>query len=164
MVKVEAKNFNVDLGSNKAINCNGVINLVGKGLNKQPLRFREGDDGKILLNCTLRNKKGDPIVVLNNSNSIQNLPTKDEYDTKIENKRIVVTNKTTKEILLDFKEISPNHFKITGIFYFPDIKILITDEFMEITTKTNRLKTSGQKNINCLNVVNIGPDGSIWVD
>lgn len=161
MVKVEAKNYEVQIGTFKIINCEGTINLVGKGLNKQPFRFREGEDGKILLNCTIWDQKRDKVVVLHNS-IVQH--SQEGYDTQIEDKRIVVTNKATEDIWLDFEEISPNHFKINGIFYYPDIEIFITDTLLKVKTSTNYGEFKGKTTFsNCSNVLGIGTDGSFRI-
>ena len=104
----EAKKYNVKFGSLWAINCDGVFNLVGEGLNKQPFRFREDENGRILLNCTLLDENGDKVVVLHKSNPIYSLPNKDEYDISWsdDGKWIKVTNKNTKDVWLDFKKIA----------------------------------------------------------
>ena len=56
-MKVEAENYMVIFGSNQITNCGKVIELVGEGINKQIIRFREGADKKILLDCTVKDQK-----------------------------------------------------------------------------------------------------------
>ena len=129
MVKSKTKNYELIFGSNLIHNCPGVINFAGKGINKQPIVFREGEDGKILLNCHVKDKQGNTVVKLHNSNPVH---VNEEYDINIEDKQILVTNKSSKDIWLDFSEIEPNVFKINGIFFLPGYEIVATDEYLRI--------------------------------
>ncbi len=66
-MKVEAENYMVIFGSNQIMNCPKVIELKGKGINKQIIRFREGDDMKILFDCTVKDQKGKTVTKIANS-------------------------------------------------------------------------------------------------
>ncbi|MGZ7044465.1 MAG: hypothetical protein ACXVHM_07715, partial [Methanobacterium sp.] len=79
--------YTVKLGSNLVLNCDGCINLVGKELNKEPIRFREGDGGKIFLDCTVYNQECNVVFEL-----VNNFPKNvmDDFEVQIENSRIVV--------------------------------------------------------------------------
>ncbi len=57
-MRTEAENYEVVFGSNLISQCSSVLKIVGRGINKQIMRFREGRDGKILFNCTVKNQDG----------------------------------------------------------------------------------------------------------
>jgi len=42
-MKIEAENYEVVFGSNLILECGRVVEIVGKGINKQFIRFREGE-------------------------------------------------------------------------------------------------------------------------
>lgn len=132
-MKTKARNYTLIFGSNTIQNCDGIIDLVGKGVNKQPIVFKEGGYGKILLNCTIKDYDGNTVVKIHSS---EPLYVNDNYDSKIENKRILVTEKSTGDIWLDFTEIEPKTFKINGIFIFPDIEVIATDEYLKFNGNT----------------------------
>jgi len=156
MVKVEAKNYTVVVGSNLVMNCNGVINLVGSGLCKQPFRFREGSYGEIFLNCTILDEEGNKVLVL-----VNNIPKKvmDGYEIEIEENRILLRNKATGEVWLNFSKLGPRNFKLNGILHYPGIKIVATDQHLTV----NGMTLSHNTFVNCENLLSIGPGGGIGI-
>jgi hypothetical protein len=66
-MKNEAGNYEVIFGSNRILNCGRVVEVVGRGVDKQFIRFREGEDRKILFECTVTDEKGDTEAKVANS-------------------------------------------------------------------------------------------------
>jgi len=161
----EAKDYNVKFGPFLAENCKGVFNLVGRGFSKQPFRFREAENGKILMNCLLFDEEGNTAVKLHNSNPIYSLKTKEEYEITNEKGHIIIANKTTDEIWLDFKKIGDRDFRLYGMFYYKkcNAKVVITDEYITVnTSRRKNIKLTGTgKFVNCLHVVGILPDCTV---
>jgi hypothetical protein len=91
-MKIEAENYEVIFGSNQILECGKVIELKGKGVNKQFIRFREGEDGKILFNCTVTDQNGRTIVRVANS-KVQHI--KQGYKADIMANGIKVWNEST---------------------------------------------------------------------
>lgn len=56
-MKIDAENYMVVFGSNQITNCGKVIEIVGKGINKQIVRFKEGPTRKYYVIVRLRIKK-----------------------------------------------------------------------------------------------------------
>ncbi|MGZ7117777.1 MAG: hypothetical protein ACXVHS_10090 [Methanobacterium sp.] len=140
--------YTVKIGSNLVLNCDGCINLVGKELNKEPIRFREGDGGKIFLDCTVYNQECNVVFEL-----VNNFPKNvmDDFEVQIENSRIVVIEKSTANYWFDFLKLGPNDFRLNGRFYYPGIEIMITDEYLIVNGHPLTFKTF----TNCENVLNI---------
>jgi len=130
-MKIEAENYTVVFGSNIISKCGRVIEIVGKGINKQIIRFLEGEDGKILFNCTVKDQEGKTIAKVANS-IIQHVMK--GYEAQIKDNGIKVINEATGDIWLEFAYISPRMFKLNGIFYLPGYKITATDDYLEINT------------------------------
>ncbi len=130
-MKIEAEKYEVIFGSNFISECPRVIKLIGKGINKQIMRFREGEDGKILFDCTVKDKKGNTVTRI--ANSLTQYVMKG-YKTQITDDGIKVINKNTGDIWLEFAFVSPRKFKLNGIFFLPGYKIVATDEYLEINT------------------------------
>jgi len=130
-MKIEAENYEVVFGSNLISECGRAIEIVGKGINKQIIRFREGEDGKILFNCTVKDKEGKTVAKVANS-IVQHVMK--GYEAKISNDGIKVINESTGDIWLEFAYISPRKFKLNGIFFLPGYKIIATDDYLEINT------------------------------
>jgi hypothetical protein len=128
-MKIEAENYEVVFGSNLISECGRVIEIVGKGINKQIIRFREGEDGKILFNCTVKDQKGKTVAKVANS-IIQYV--RKGYEAKITGDGIKVVNESTGDIWLEFSYVSPRKFKLNGIFFLPGYKIIATDDYLEI--------------------------------
>jgi len=130
-MKIEAENYEVVFGSNLILECRRAVEIVGKGINKQIIRFREGEDGKILFNCTVKDQEGNTVARVANS-IIQHVM--QGYETQITDDGIRVIDETTGDIWLEFAYISLRKFKLNGIFLLPGYKIVATDEYLEINT------------------------------
>ena len=130
-MKIEAENYEVVFGSNLISECGRVIEIVGKGMNKQIIRFREGEDGKILFNCTVKDQEGETVAKVANS-IIQHVMK--GYQAEITDDGIKIINKSTGDIWLEFSYMSPRKFKLNGIFFLPGHKIIATDNYLEINT------------------------------
>lgn len=130
-MKIEAENYEVIFGSNLISKCGRVIELVGKGINKQIIRFREGEDGKILFDCTVKDQEGNTVARIANSLTQYVM---ERYEAQITDEWIKIINKTTGDIWLEFDYVSPRKFKLNGIFFLPGHKIVATDDYLKINT------------------------------
>lgn len=148
-MKIEAENYEVIFGSNRILECKRVVEIVGKGINKQIIRFREGEDGRILFNCNVNDQEGRTVAKVANS-IIQHVM--EGYEANITNEGIKVINKITGDIWLEFVYLSPRKFKLNGIFFLPGYKIIATDDYLEINT--NKISNCTFKN--CSSVIGLG--------
>jgi len=130
-MKVEAENYMVIFGSNQIMNCPKVIELKGKGINKQIIRFREGNDKKILFDCTVKDQKGETVTKIANS-IVQHVM--QGYKAEITDVGLKIVHEATKDIWLEFVCIGPRKFKLNGIFFPPGYKIVATDDYLLINT------------------------------
>ncbi|MCE7698395.1 MAG: hypothetical protein K8E24_006010 [Methanobacterium paludis] len=119
---MKEKSYGVIFGSNKLDNCKGVFYAVKTDNDEEDITFREGEDGKIVLNCTMKDEEGNIVAKIENSN----VNVGKDYDLK-EGNPITVKNKSG-EVWLDFEEIGSNHFKLNGKFYIFGHEIVATDE------------------------------------
>ena len=130
-MKVEAENYMVIFGSNQITNCGKVIELVGRGINKQIIRFRVGADKKILLDCVVKDQKGETVTKIANS-KVQHVM--QGYKVEIIDAGVKIIHEATRDIWLEFVCIGPRKFKLNGIFFLPGYKIVATDDYLEINT------------------------------
>lgn len=130
-MKIESKNYEIIFGSNLISKCGKVIELAGKGINKQIIRFREGEDGKILFDCIIKNKEGNTVARIANSLTQYIM---EGYEAQIIEDGIKIINKKTGDIWLEFAYIGPRKFKLNGIFFLPGYKIVATDKYLKINT------------------------------
>jgi hypothetical protein len=130
-MKYEAENYEVIFGSNLIQECGKVLELRGKGINKQIIRFRVGEDGKVLFNCSVKDESGTTITKVANS-KVQHL--RQGFKADISSSAIKVWNESTGEVWLEFVELGPRKFKLNGIFYLPGYKIVARDEYLDINT------------------------------
>jgi hypothetical protein len=130
-MKYEAENYEVIFGSNLIQECGKVVELVGKGINQQIIRFRVGEDGKVLFNCSVKDENGKTAVKVANS-KIQHV--QKGFNVDISSAGIKVWDESTGEVWLEFVELGPRKFKLNGIFYLPGYKIVARDEYLDINT------------------------------
>lgn len=139
---IKNENYQVIFGSNTVLNSTGYIDLL-KGTTDEPFKFSRDKYGNLILNCTIRDKKGKIVVELVDSiiNHID-----DDYEVDdFEEYHVKIINKSTKDVWLEFQEISANKVKLNGKFYVDGHKIVATDECLLIgggmricnTTKNN---------------------------
>ena len=151
-MKNEALNYEVIFGSNRILNCGRVVEIVGKGINKQFVRFREGEDRKILFECTVTDEKGETVAKIANSRIQHIVP---GYKTEISDEGIKVVNEKSGEVWLEFVSIGPRRFKLNGIFFLPGFRIIATDEGMNVNSNI----FAGNTFVNCAAAIGLGPRG-----
>ena len=93
------ESYEVIFGSNKLNNCNGVFYAVKTDIDEENITFSESKDGKIVLNCTMKDEEGNIVAKIENSN----VNVGKDYDLK-EGNPITVTNKNG-EVWLDFEKV-----------------------------------------------------------
>ena len=152
-MKNEAETYQVIFGSNLIVNCGRVVDLVGKGINKQIIRFKEGEDRKILFDCTITDEHGITLAVVANSRVQHIVP---GFQANISDKGIIVKNEATEEIWLEFIVIGPRRFKLNGIFNIPGFRIIATDEGL---VDINNNLIMGNVFENCFSAIGLGPGG-----
>jgi hypothetical protein len=131
-MKDEAEIFEVNFGSNTIKNCGSVLKIIGKGFNKQIIRFRVGEDGGILFNCSVKDESGITCVKVANS-KIQFV--RQGYKADVLANMIKVWKESTGTVLLEFVQTEPRKFKLNGIFYVPGIRIMATDASLDVNGK-----------------------------
>jgi ligand-binding sensor domain-containing protein len=151
-MKIEAENYEVVFGSNQVLKCGKVIELTGKGINKQIIRFREGEDGKIVFNCTIADQDGQTVAKIANC-LVQHI--KPGYRVDTSDKGIKVLNESTGEVWLEFVHIGSRKFKLNGIFFLPGFKIVATDNYLEIN-KINTIRMSNNTFESCSVAIGLG--------
>jgi hypothetical protein len=119
--------YELVLGSNTIRNCDGIISFKGK--NQEIIRFKESKEGKILVNCTLKDEYGEIVAELQNSAIAQ---IKDRYKKQVWEDDIRIINEFTGDIWLEVSSIGPEKLKVNGIFFLPGFKIVATDDYLKI--------------------------------
>lgn len=148
-MKVEAENYMLIFGSNQITECGKVIELKGRGINKQIMRFKEGTDKKVLFDCTVKDQKGETVTKIANS-KVQHVM--QGYKAEITATGVKVVHGNTGDVWLEFVCIGPRKFKLNGIFFLPGYKIVATDDYLEINT--NRLSKCTFSN--CSTAIGLG--------
>jgi len=124
-MKTETKNYELLFGSNRILKCHRAVELVGKGINKQIIRFREGEDGKVLMDCTVTDHAGTTVAKVANSR-VQHVA--QGYRADVTGEGIRVINEGTREVWLEFLRTGPRSFKLNGQFFVPGHRIIASDE------------------------------------
>jgi hypothetical protein len=146
--KLVTGNYKVVFGSNTILNSDGDIDLL-KGINQEPFIFKLDRNDRLVLSCALRDQNGNIVVELKDS-ILQHINSDEYYIDMFENfdlARIMIINKFTGCIWLDFNEIDSNIIKLNGRFYIGDHKIVATDECLSINDST-RLSHNIKSNFN----------------
>jgi hypothetical protein len=132
-MKTESVNYELIFGSNRILNCPLVVEFVGRGINQQIIRFREGEDGVVLFNCWLNDPTGKSIAVVANSKVQHLAPGLKAYITG-DGIKVTAPVKGMEIPILDFVKIGPRLFKLNGQFSLPGYRIVATDEGLMINT------------------------------
>jgi hypothetical protein len=148
-MKTEAKKYELIFGSNIIQNCTHAIEFVGKGINKQIIRFVEGEDGTVLFNCRVTDEAGKTVAVIANS-KVQHLA--EGFRADITKEGIKVTGAGSTDPLLDFVKIGPRRFKLNGQFFLPGYRIIATDEALLI----NGMILDHNEFVNCSAAIGLG--------
>ena len=148
-MKYEAENYEVIFGSNLIQECGKVVELVGKGINKQIIRFRVGEDGKVLFNCSVKDESGTTIAKVANS-KVQHL--RQGFKADISSNTIKIWNETAGDVLLEFAQLGPRKFKLNGFFYLPGYRIVANDDYLDV----NGIRMSKNVFRNCSTAIGLG--------
>jgi hypothetical protein len=132
-MKSESVNYELIFGSNRILNCPLVVEFVGRGINQQIIRFREGEDGVVLFNCKLTDPNGKTVAVVANS-KVQHLAEGCRADITGDGIKVTVTVKGSEIPILEFVKAGPRLFKLNGQFFLPGYRIVATDEGLMINT------------------------------
>ena len=139
-MKTESENYQLLFGTNLILNCPLVVEFVGRGLNQQIIRFREGEDGVVLFNCWLNDPTGKSIVVVANSKVQHLAPGLKPYITG-DGIKVTALVKGLEIPVLDFVKIGPRQFKLNGQFCLPGYQIVATDDGLMVNTNLWRGNT-----------------------
>ena len=124
MTKEPAEKYKLIFGSNIIENCSHIISIEGSGVNKEIIRFRIGGDGKLLMNCTVKDPNNKTIAKVHNSKFVH---IDEAFEGSILENVLLVRHKETKDIYLEFRYIGPYEVKVNGIFSVLGKKIVATD-------------------------------------
>jgi len=128
-MKTETENYELLFGSNRILKCGKAVELVGKGINKQIIRFREGEDGKVLMGCTVRDQSGSIVAIVANSR-VQHVA--QGYRADVTREGIRVISEGMREVWLEFIRTGPGTLKLNGQFFVPGYRIIASDEGLMI--------------------------------
>ncbi len=124
-MKSEAENCTILFGSCIIQNCRYVIEFVGKGINRQIMRFREGEDGTVLFDGKVYDATGKTVLVIANS-KIQYL--EEGHNAEVTPHSIIVGEKNAPlKILFELIRLQPRRFLLSGHFFLPGYEILAAD-------------------------------------
>jgi hypothetical protein len=132
-MKTESGNYEILFGTNRILNCPLVVEFVGRGINQQIIRFREGEDGVVLFNCKIADPTGKTIVVVANS-KVKHLAEGLQAKITGDGIKVTATVKGLEIPLLEFVKIGPRQFKLNGQFFLPGYRIVATDEGLMVNT------------------------------
>ena len=124
MTKEPAEKYKLIFGSNIIENCSHIISIAGSGVNKEIIRIRIGSDGKLLMNCTVKDINDKTIAKVHNSKFVH---VNEAFEGSILDDGLLVSHKETKEVYLEFRYIDPYEVKVNGIFSVLGKKIVATD-------------------------------------
>jgi len=128
--RTPAEIYKVTFGSNVFENVRSVVTWEGKDA---ILRFRDGGDMKLLVDCTVSDAKGDTIIKIANG-KLQHVADFLEYSSS--NNGIVIKDKTSGNVYLEFAQLGEREVKINGIFHIKGHKIEATDAGVIVDTNT----------------------------
>ena len=143
MTKEPAEKYKLIFGSNIIENCSHIISIEGSGVNKEIVRFRIGGDGKLLMNCTVKDINDKTIAKVHNSKFVH---VNEAFEGSILDDGLLVSHKETKEVYLEFRYINPYEVKVNGIFSVLGKKIVATDNGLLInglSLKNNTFSSCG---------------------
>ena len=98
-------------------------------MNKEIIRFRIGGDGKLLMNCTVKDLNDETIARVYNSKFVH---VNEAFKGSILDNGLLVCHKETKEVYLEFCYLSSSEVKVNGIFSVLGKKIVATDDGLQI--------------------------------
>jgi len=142
-------NYELVFGSNLILKCGKAVELIGKGINEQIIRFREGEDGRILFNCTIKDENKITVAEIADSRA-QHL--REGYKADISKDTIKIVKESTGDVWLEFARIGWRKFRLNGRFFLPGYKIIATDDYLEINA--NRVSDAAFEN--CSAAIGIG--------
>jgi hypothetical protein len=148
-MKTPTTNHEIVFGSNTILNCDGIISFKDKGKNQELITFKEDKEGKILVNCTLKDIYGETVVELRNGEVVK---IKERYLKQAADSDIRIINEFTGDIWLEVSSLGPRKLKINGIFFFPGFKIVATDDYLKIN---NSITFSSNIFENCSDIMGL---------
>jgi len=159
-MKTETRNYSILFGSNLYHNLiYGVVLIDGESRKDQLFRIREGKDGKVFCDCTVKDAAGTTIVKIVNS-KIKFLA--DNLTVTEDAKGHTVIDSATQEKILEYAQMGPRQWKINGIFHYPDfdMEIRADDEKTEIwSNEILRMTVSGFIAISSATGIHISENG-----
>jgi len=144
-----AKVYKVIFGSNVFENCPSIVTWEDKDI---ILRFRDGGDMKLLVECTVKDKDNNTIAKIAN-NKLQFAA--EFLDFRVVDNGIILKDKKSDIIYLEFRQLGEREVKINGLFYVKGNRIEATDGYLYVNTN----KLIGNRFINCRTGIGLGPSG-----
>jgi len=124
MEKTPAEKYELTLGGNLIKDCGATVVFSGKGVHQELVRLRIGGDGKLLVNCKVRDEKGHTIASINNSKIVH---VAQGYDSRSNDSSWLVYQRATGDVYFDMDYLAPSKIKVNGIFWIGGRKIIATD-------------------------------------
>ena len=143
MGKRNASEYELVFGTNRILNCGSVVKIQGKGVNQEIIRLRIGSDGKLMVNCQVKDEYGNTIAKIHNNTFVH---VNEAYEGISTENGLLVLHSETGEKYLDFEHLGGKKINVNGIFWVAGRKIIATDEGLKlngITMKNNTFDSCG---------------------
>lgn len=121
------------LGPTTIERCKASVLVEGKGKNKQLLRIREGDDGKIEVNINVWSPNGSTLIKFYNTKPIQIAP---GYSYRTNGNSQIITHDLTGIIVLQLDQLGKRFFRLYGHFVVDQAEIIAVPDTLYVKNGT----------------------------
>lgn len=132
MTKEQAQNHVIQL----QLKNNSCITLSeGTGMNKKTMCIRIGEDGNVLMNYTIKDINNETVAKIVNSKPVC---IDETFECTYNNDSLIIKDKKTKDIYLNFRYPSPSKISLSGIQWVVGENFVRTD--YELNVNGTQLK------------------------
>lgn len=124
MEKKPAEKYELLLGGNVIKDCGTTVEFRGEGIRRELVRLRTGEDGKLLVNCKVKDENDNTIASIHNSRIMH---VASEYSSRVTDTSWLVKHKKTDEVYFEMEYLAPGKVKVNGIFWIKGKKIIAAD-------------------------------------
>lgn len=132
MTKEQAQNNVIKL----ELKNNYITKFKGTGMNKNTMCIRIGEDGNVLMDYTIKDINNETVAKIINSKPVC---IDEAFECTCNNDGLIIKDKKTKDICLDFSYPSPSKLSLSGIQWVVGEKFVRTDH--ELNVNGTQLKT-----------------------
>ena len=124
MEKTPSEKYELTLGGNLIKDCGATVVFSGERIHRELVRLRTGGDGKLLMNCRVKDEKGNTIASIHNSKIVH---VAQEYDSRSTESTWLVKHRETGQVYFEMEYLAPGKIKVNGIFWIGGGKIVASD-------------------------------------